>query len=109
MVLPIVCCPAHELAPTQQPSGYMKPPKTLICPSCSEKMTPQYVRDKTKCLVCFILPIPCGSSDPRIACSKCYEMLPNNNPSLCSSCNVATAVNCKYCPECGESKGNDSS
>lgn len=104
MICPLVCTTSHDLVPISNPEGYVEPPRSVICPCCSETMRPEYRKDKQTCNICFVLCVPCGSSDPKLVCTRCNRALVTNQPYICKSCNVGTTAACDYCPSCGSKK-----
>lgn len=104
MILPIVCNSESDPTTVATPHGFNKPPSRIICQTCSGISESEYRKDKKRCRICFILPIPCGTSYPYLACKGCGSALSGNQISECDSCHVSTTAKCEFCPNCGNRK-----
>lgn len=104
MICPICCsCNSHSKR-ISTPLNYSPAPNSVLCPICNDVIDTEYRKDKNRCDICFCCCIPCGSSDPYIACKRCGNSLGNVESFRCKSCDVATSYKSKFCPKCGARK-----
>lgn len=104
MICPIVCgCPVRSKR-ISTPDSYSPPSPNVLCPVCNDIVDTEYRKDKTRCEICFCCCIPCGSSDPYLACSRCGHPLGTIESHRCKQCGIATTYNSRYCPKCGTRK-----
>ncbi|KHN70583.1 hypothetical protein CWI42_012390 [Ordospora colligata] len=87
-----------------KPEGYPAAPKRIICSHCGNMADSEYRRYSYRCHLCFIPCLPCGRSDPYLACVACGRDLGNIGDHRCTNCDVATTYETNNCPNCGASK-----
>lgn len=87
-----------------RPEGFPNPPAKVLCPRCGNIADSEYKRYKYRCHLCFIPCLPCGGSDPFLACTVCGHDLGVIGDYKCHSCEVTTTFECRNCPNCGASK-----
>ncbi|KAM0680459.1 hypothetical protein GINT2_001519 [Glugoides intestinalis] len=102
--IPIVCsCPSVPKT-VHTPSNYQDPPKNVLCPRCNTVNDTCYKVNKVRCEICFCCCIPCGKSNPYLACSRCNNCIGNIELYRCTRCHIGTTAKTRYCYNCGELK-----
>ncbi|ELA41956.1 uncharacterized protein VICG_00973 [Vittaforma corneae ATCC 50505] len=102
--VPVICSCVSNPRTVSIPEHYSDPARNVLCPRCNAINDTVYKVDRKRCYICFCCCIPCGHSNPYLACSRCGHNIGNIEIIRCRKCGVGTSCRSNFCPNCGERK-----